>query len=212
MRFTLATIFIALTTFVKVPSDLLNQQRMSTKQNGKVCYQPNVKGKWQYIYPFADKNYILALQYDINPESSSPIAKNTIVYYGKKTGKTDVLYWKEHLFMHVVKDNFKYEDYNNDGVKDLLLFTTTGSRGSNEYYNLYLINPKTKMLNKVSGFDEITNPTYHQKYKVILGYGYASRNSYTIYQLKNNKVVQIGQSFEDTDTLDLDKKIAQIIK
>jgi len=212
MRLILVTIFILLTTFLTAASDAVDELKMPTQNNGKVFHQPNAKGKWQYIYPFADKSYILAIQYDYNPEGTSTIAKNTTIYFGKQNGKTDVLYWKEHLFMHVVNDNFKYEDYNNDGVKDLLLFTTTGSRGSNEHYNLYLINPKTKMLNKVSGFNEITNPTYHQKHKIILGYGYAGINSYTIYQIKNNKVVQIGQSFEDTETLDLDKKIAQILK
>lgn len=212
MRLILVAIFIALTTYLIAAHDPINQQKMRTQKNGNVFHQPNAKGKWQYIYPFANKNYILAIQYNIKPEGSSPVAKNTVIYYGKRTGKRYVLYWKEHLFMHVVNDNFKYEDYNNDGVKDLLLFTTTGSRGSNEHYNLYLINPKTKMLSKVSGFEEITNPTYHQKHKVILGYGYAGRNSYTVYRINNKKIVQVGQSFEDADTLDLDKKIAQILK
>lgn len=212
MRFTIATIFAALATFITAADDPVNQQKMPTQNNVKVFHQPNAKGKWQYIYPFADQNYVLAIQYDINPEGSSPMAKNTVIYYGKKTSAKDQLIWKEHLLMHVVKDNFRYDDYNNDGVKDLLLFTTTGSRGSNEHYNLYLINPKTKMLNKVSGFDEITNPTYHQKHKIILGYGYAGINSYTVYRIKNNKIVQVGQSFEDTDTLDLDQKIAKILK
>lgn len=178
----------------------------------KVFHQPNAKGKWQYIYPFADKSYILAIQYEVNPESSSPIDKNSNLYFGRKMATTDQILWKDHVFMHEIKDNFKYEDYNNDGVKDLLLFTTTGSRGSNEHYQLYLINDKTKMLTQVKGFDEITNPSYHQSYQVVLGYGYAGTNSYSVYQIKNNKVIQIGQSFDDTDTLDLDRKIGQILK
>ena len=190
--------------------NVANKSKPTT--SGKIFNQPKAIGDWQYIYPFADKSYVLALQYNINTPDSSPIANNTYIYFGKIDTKSDQVFWKEHVYMHVVKENVKYEDYNNDGLKDLMLFQTTGSRGSNELYSLYLLNSKNKTLTKVKGFDEITNPSYNKKHKVIVGYGYSGTNNYSIYRIKNNKVYQIGESFEDDENLDLDLKISKILQ
>ncbi|RZL45086.1 MAG: hypothetical protein EOP00_18205 [Pedobacter sp.] len=179
---------------------------------GKILNQKNAKGDWQYIYPFADKTYVLALQHNINPPDSSPIAKNTNIYFGKVGAKIDKVFWKEQAYVHVVKDNVRYEDYNNDGIKDLMLFVTTGGRGANELYHLYLKDERNKTLRKVHGFDEIANPSYQKKYRLIVGYSYAGTNSYSLYRIKNNKVYQIGKSFEDSEDLDLDLKIEQVLK
>ncbi|TDG35585.1 hypothetical protein EZJ43_13265 [Pedobacter changchengzhani] len=179
----------------------------------KVFNQPNAKGEWQYIYPFKDKNYVLAIQYNLDTGENTTSENNTFIYFGKKGTYSDQIFWKEHVFMNVIKENVQFEDYNNDGVKDLALFSTTGGRGSNEYYKLYLVNPKNHTLKKVIGFDEITNPGYDKKHRVIVGYGYAGSNYYSLYRINSkNKVYEIGEGFEDNEKLDLDKKIAEILK
>ena len=179
----------------------------------KVFDQPNAKGEWQYIYPFKDKSYVLAIQYNLDTGENPTSENNTFIYFGKKGIYSDQTFWKEHVFMNVIKENVRFEDYNNDGVKDLALFSTTGARGSNEHYNLYLVNPKNHTLKKVIGFDEITNPGYDKKHRVIVGYGYAGENYYSLYRINSkNKVYEIGEGFEDNEKLDLDKKIAEILK
>ncbi|WP_316735696.1 XAC2610-related protein [Pedobacter aquatilis] len=176
----------------------------------QVFYQPKAKGNWQYVYPFADKTYVLAIQHGIKEAEEEPKTSN--IYFGK-IGKPDKILWKEQLQMRLITDNISCEDFNNDGVKDLLIFEDTGARGGNAYYNLYLCNPKNHTLTKVNEFSKIVNPTYNKKHKVILSYGLSGENYYSIYRLTtNNKLYQIGEDFKETDELDLDKKITEILR
>ncbi|MFC3561420.1 XAC2610-related protein [Pedobacter jamesrossensis] len=177
----------------------------------KVFNQPNTKGTWQYIYPFADKSYVLAIQHGVK-DNEEDGAKTTNLYFGK-IGKTDKIFWKEQLVMRLMKDNVNYEDFNGDGVKDLLIFEDTGARGGNAFYNLYLINHKNHTLTKVKDFNRIVNPSYDKKHKIIISYSLSGENYYSIYKLNvNNKPYQIGNAFKETDELDLDKKIGEILK
>lgn len=179
----------------------------------KIFHQQKAKGKWQYIYPFADKSYILAIQHLIIEREPFAEIYNANIYFGKSEPETDKIFWKENIDMRQITHNITYEDYNNDGIKDLLIFEDTGARGGNSFYNLYLINPKKHTLTKVKGFDKIVNPSYNKKYKVIVSYGLTGTNYYQLYRLdKKYKPYEIGEAFDDTDNLDLDKKIATILK
>ena len=183
----------------------------STAQS--VLRQGNDNANWQYIYPFKDKSFVLAIQQVINPKDSNHELPNALLSFGKKGAKSDQVFWKKQLRFSFVEDNVKYEDFNNDGVKDVLFFEASGGRGANEYYNLFLVNEKNHTLTKVNGFNGITNPAYHKKHKVILGYGLAGANYYSIYRInKNNRVYKIGESFEDENNLDLDQKITELLK
>ena len=183
----------------------------STAQS--VLRQGNDKANWQYIYPFKDKSFVLAIQQVLNPKDSNHELPNALLSFGKKGAKSDQVFWKEQLRFSFVEDNVKYEDFNNDGVKDVLFFEASGGRGANEYYNLFLVNEKNHTLTKVNGFNEITNPAYHNKHKVILGYGLAGANYHSVYRIsKNNRVYKIGESFEDENNLDLDQKITELLK
>lgn len=177
----------------------------------KVFHQQNAKGIWQYIYPFADKTYVLAIQNGVNKNEDDGLETSNI-YFGK-VGKTDKIFWKEQLLMRLTSNNVSYEDFNNDGVKDLLIFEDNGARSSNSFYNLYLINLAKHSLTKVKNFNQIVNPSYYNRHKVILSYAFAGENYYSIYRLNaTNKPYKIGDGFKDTDDLDLDKKIAEVLR
>lgn len=179
----------------------------------KIFQDDTMRENWQYIYPFKDKSFVLAIQQVINPKDSNHELPNALLSFGKKGAKSDQVFWKKQLRFSFVEDNVKYEDFNNDGVKDVLFFEASGGRGANEYYNLFLVNEKNHTLTKVNGFNGITNPTYHKKHKVILGYGFVGANYYSIYRInKNNRVYKIGESFEDENNLDLDQKITELLK
>lgn len=168
----------------------------------------HAESNWQYIYPFADKSYGLAIERIATDDRQS-----INIYFARKNGKTEHVYWKENHSTTQATREATYVDYNNDGIKDLLLFVQSGARGGNSYYLLYLINRQKHTLSRVKGFDQIANPTYDQKNKVIVGYGMAGENYYSLYRIsKANKVHQIGQSFQDADNLDLDAKIKAILK
>ncbi|GAA3984797.1 hypothetical protein GCM10022246_40620 [Pedobacter ginsengiterrae] len=177
----------------------------------KVFHQPHAKGVWQYVYPFADKNYVFAVQHGVKDGEEDGL-KTSNIYFGK-IGKTDEIFWKEQVQMRLVTENINYEDFNNDGKKDLLIFEDTGARGGNAHYNLYLINTQKHALTKVVNFNKIVNPSYNQKHKIILSYGLSGENFYSIYRINaKNKPYQIGKTFKDTDELNLDKKIVEILK
>lgn len=179
----------------------------------KIFHQTDVKGTWQYLYPFKDKRYVMAIQYLIVDGESSKEPSNAIIYFGKIDKKADKIFWKENLALRQISNNITYEDYNNDGIKDLLIFEDTGGRGGNSFYNLYLVNPKNHTLNKVGDFNKIVNPNYNKKYKVIVSYGLTGTNYYQLYKLNKKHIpYKIGKPFDDTEDLDLDKKIATILK
>jgi len=178
----------------------------------KIFNQSNAKGSWQYVYPFKNTSYVLALQCLTTEKEPFSELCNTILYFGKTGVKTDKIFWKENIEMRHIADNLKYEDFNNDGVKDLLIFEDTGARGGNSFYNLYLINRKKYTLTKVKNFDKIVNPSYDKKHGVIISYGFTGTNYYQLYRLdKNYKPYKTGDSFDDKENLDLDKKITAIL-
>lgn len=182
----------------------------------KIFHQPNAKGTWQYIYPFRDRSYILAIQQGIDEKESFGGATAANIYFGKSSLTADKVFWKDKIYLKFANDNISREDYNGDGIKDILIFSETGGRGGNAYYYLFLINPKTKKIVRVKNFEKIVNPEYNQKYKVIASYGLSGSNYYSIYKIsKDNKAYQIGKSFEDTfenDPKELDKRIRRILK
>jgi len=163
---------------------------------------------WQYIYPFADKSYGLAIEHATNN------GNETInIYFGQKKGTTEHIFWKENHSATQTKRRFEYTDYNSDGIRDLLLFKESGARGGNSYYLLYLLDPKKHTLTQVNKFDEIANPYYDKKYKVIVGYGMAGESYYSVYRInKHNQVYQIGKSFKDREGLDVDLKIKELLQ
>lgn len=121
--------------------------------------------------------------------------KTTNIYFGK-IGKTDQIFWKEQLEMRLAKDNLTYEDYNNDGVKDLVIYEQFGGNGVNLFYNLLLINPKNHTIIKVKDFNQLANPSYDKTHKSILSYAVSASNYYSVYKINiKNKVYQNGRKF-----------------
>ncbi len=167
---------------------------------------------WKYVYPFANKNYVVALKSCLDSVSQT---KKQNLYFGKKKGQQDQVFWKESMNT-TAEIETKTMDFNGDHHPDLLVFSGTGARGSNEYYHLYLAEPKNKTLTKVKGFEQIPNPSYMAKYQVIVAYSYAGKNYYSIYKInKNHAIVPIGKAFEDNfegDAQQLEQKIKQLLK
>lgn len=168
---------------------------------------------WHYHYPFTDSSYIFAIQHC--PEEYIENGENATIYFGKDNGASDKIFWQEHLFMATEKDNYRLEDFNGDGVKDILLFTNTGGRGGNAFYRLFLVDARKHTLTSVANFNDVVNPSYNKKYGIITSYGMSGRNYYGIYKLaKDNKIHKIGEDFEDTfdDQEELDQKIEAVLK
>ncbi|WP_426669952.1 FG-GAP repeat domain-containing protein [Mucilaginibacter sp. McL0603] len=90
----------------------------------------------------------------------------------------------------------QFADFNNDGIKDLLVFYTDGAR-ANPRFHLYLINTKLHRLIPVKGFEELTNAEFDSKNNIIISVGLSGSDYYSFYRItRKNKLINLGHSFE----------------
>ena len=66
--------------------------------------------------------------------------------------------------------DIRFEDFNNDGIKDVLVFHYTGARANPTYY-LYLVINKSHNLIRVKGFENLPNPSLDTKLNIITSVG-----------------------------------------
>jgi len=167
----------------------------------------------KYYRPFTDKSYLISIQ---NCPEGEEGGNNAIICFERKISKTDQILWKDSLFVKIQSNFLTYQDFNGDGIKDIVIFSETGARGGNSFYYLYLVDPKNRKVNRVKNFENIVNPEYNIKHHVVVSYGLSGTNNYSIYKIsKDNRCYEIGESFEDTfesDTGELDKRIIEILK
>jgi hypothetical protein len=91
--------------------------------------------------------------------------------------------------MFCKRANVKLQDFNNDGVKDVLIFYDYDVR-SNEMYHLYLVNSKSKALIRVKGFEDVKNPKFNHKKNIIESNVISGKNYIAYYRInKSNKLI-----------------------
>jgi len=164
--------------------------------------QPKQTTDGKYLYPFNDRSYVLAIG---NCNRKQPEDRTCEIRFFHQKANAQTTIWKENLSIQYGQEA-KKTDFNGDGVADFLIMKGTGARGSNELFYLFLTDPKAKKLVKVKGFEELPNPTYYPKHKVVLSYSFAGKNYYSIYRIgKQNQLLKIGNAFEDS--FDGDEKI-----
>ena len=106
-----------------------------------------------------------------NPNSSFVLLKNGM------ESKTDSLLSEIPLIY--------FQDFNNDSIKDLLIYKNSGAR-SNERYYLYLYNQKSKTYNKVSGFDNWPNMGGTTERNILSSLTLTGTNTYKFFELKDS--------------------------
>jgi hypothetical protein len=100
---------------------------------------------------------------------------------------------------------FEFEDYNKDGLKDILIYHDHGAR-ANTFYYLYLADKLHKTFVKVKGFEKLSNTSIDEN-KIITSYGLAGLTYYSFYIItKDFKVKQVGKTIED-DPRDISDRV-----
>ncbi len=164
------------------------------------------------ITVFGDSNYKLKLE--VNYETDNYEDYNATLTFTKlKNGKTISLFTDSLLCQRAF---IEMRDFNNDKIKDILVFHTTGVRSNWTHY-LYLVNKKNKKLIFVKGFENICNPEFDSRYNVIYGYGLAGKIYFSFYRInKKNELIDFNKSFEseigDEDSVRYQKTIQEIRK
>lgn len=162
---------------------------------------------------FADTAYKVAVhieyvapddKYDDNKMNAS-----LTVYKSSSAGNTVL----QRDSLRCVQHWLRFEDYNTDGVKDLLVFNTESAR-SNETYYLYCIDKQAGKLVRIKGFEKIINPSIDDQ-NIIESLNLAGTNYYSFYNITaENKLINLGHGFEAdlNDTVKFDKAMKQILK
>src|ERR1700743_857378 len=142
---------------------------ISSQDTDKVIYD-------SALILFNDTAYRLNIKRDFGDEG-----KGNVILTLKQTqnGKTLIL----------TKDSLdtqnggyvQFADFNNDGVKDLLVFYSDGAR-ANPRFHLYLINNKLHRLIPVKGFEELTNAEFDSKSNIITSLGLSGTDYYSFYR------------------------------
>ena len=107
-----------------------------------------------------------------------------------------------------------FKDFNNDNVKDIILFYYTGAR-ANETYHLYVTDKRRQKLIRVKGFEELPNPMLDTTNNIITSIALSGTNYYSFYRIDaKNKLINLGHSFEENpnDSSQYEKAIQQILK
>lgn len=135
--------------------------------------------------------------------------KNCILSINQKIKNKNSLLIKDSIFSST--QQIEFQDFNNDNIKDLLVQNISDVR-SNWTYTLYLYNSRTNSFKKVTGFEEIKNPSYNSKYNIIESPVNSGTNWAAFYKIKNNKVHNYNIEIIDDGSAKSEKEYKKAIK
>jgi len=82
----------------------------------------------------------------------------------------------------------KFVDFNNDGVKDILIQNNSDVRSNWTYY-LYIVDKNNDLIRKIKGFEEIKNPNYLPKYDLIDNLVMSGSNWTSFYKITGDSIL-----------------------
>lgn len=146
------------------------------------------------VIVFGDIRYKVQLHL-FNPDEENEERYNaTLCLICSDKGK-DTILSIDSLYCRLLELHCK--DYNNDGIPDLKIFYTTGTRGSNEMYYLFLADKKHHRLYRVEHFENLVNPVFDTTLKMICCTAYAGTVYYSFYRINAyHKLVHYDYDFE----------------
>lgn len=107
----------------------------------------------------------------------------------------------------------RLEDYNNDGIADILIQCESDVR-SNWTYNLYLVNSDDLEINKVKNFPGVKNPKSKPKYGLVESYVVSGKNYYHYFKIEGDSSICKFDTiiYDDIDSKEPDNKHDSIIR
>lgn len=135
------------------------------------------------VYP--KKNYKITLKI-INNYISDWLPRNNAVFILEElTNNHSIEIYKDSIYTRM--SEIKFEDFNNDKIKDILVQNFSDVR-SNLTYNLYLVDTTDNRLKKIKGFETIKNPEYLPKHNLIFNYVLSGSCWTSFYQIRLDSI------------------------
>jgi len=161
---------------------------------------------------FGNSSYKLTLHIFDTTNNYDAENNNAVLTFTKQDKSQTNVFFRDSLFC--MYPGISFRDFNNDNVKDVLIFYYTGAR-ANESYHLYVIDVKNHKLIRVKGFEELPNPYLDTTNNIIQSIALSGTNYYSFYRIDTKKkLINLGNSFEENpnDSTQYEKAIQQILK
>ena len=160
---------------------------------------------------FNDNSYRLTVHIFDNTGYDEERNNAVLTFTKQEKNKTKVIFKDSLYCMHPFID---FQDFNNDKIKDVLIFYSTGAR-ANPTYHLYLTDKKSRKLIRVTGFEKLPNPSLDRTNNIITSIGLSGTNYYSFYRINmKNRLVNLRHSYEEnpSDSTQYEKAIRQILR
>ena len=148
------------------------------------------------IYKGKGYKLILVLIDSTNEDETIP---NSLFTLSKLVNEKYVTIFSDSVFNKV--QEVLFADYNNDGVKDILVQNISDARSNWTYY-LYLVDTIENRLKKIRHFNEIKNPNFLSEYNLIDNYVMSGQNWTSFYKINEDSVKDYGIVIYDNQTDD----------
>ena len=160
---------------------------------------------------FGDNSYKLTLHIFDTTNIYDAENNNAVLTFSKQDKRQTKILFRDSLFC--MYPDIVFRDFNNDKIKDVIVFYYTGAR-ANPTYHLYLTDNKNHKLIRVKGFEELPNPNLDTANNIIESIALSGSNYYRFYRIdKKSKLINLGHGFEENpnDSTQYEKAIQQIL-
>jgi hypothetical protein len=161
---------------------------------------------------FGDNSYKLSLHIFDTANDYDTERNNAVLSFSRLSENQRKILLEDSMFC--MYPDIEFQDFNNDKVKDVLVFYYTGAR-ANPTYHLYLTDLKHHNLLRVKGFEELPNPDLDTTHNIITSIAIAGSNYYSFYKINSrNKLVNLRHHYEDNpnDSTQYERTIRKILK
>ena len=157
---------------------------------------------------YANKGYKITLT-TFDPTNEDETIKNTLFTFSKLTNGKYLPIFSDSIFNRV--QEVRFDDFNNDKVKDILVQNFSDVRSNWTYY-LYLVDTAQNKLKKIKGFEEIKNPNYLPQFNLIDNYVMSGQIWTSFYKITGDTIkdfdIVIYDNQEDDGSYDREYKKA----
>jgi hypothetical protein len=216
----ISTITMTRPTILLLIVCLLSCKDTDKRTDKKLIATDNVLGSSQFetttilcdsIYPA--KGYIISLS-TFDTLTSDETKSNALFSFRKKDKGQLVELFRDSIYNNV--HDVLFEDYNNDGVKDILVQSYSDARSNWTYY-LYLIDTTKDILQEIKGFEAIKNPKWNSEFQMVENYVMSGMNWTSFYEIQNDSIrdfkITVQDSLNDENQYERDyKKAIETIK
>ncbi|PSK91641.1 XAC2610-related protein [Taibaiella chishuiensis] len=158
------------------------------------------------VYP--GKGYLVRLQVFNNQETDETRANMVFSFCQQEKGQERALF-RDSVFSS--NPSVDFEDFNNDGIKDILLQHYSDVR-SNQGSYLYLVDTVTGRLKKIKGFEQIKNPLYIAADNLVSNTVMSGTNWSGFYQVQGDHVRDFGITIDGDDDKAREQALRKIRK